>query len=70
MVNLILQNIMDDLLIKEKEVLLQVIEDALKRGYSLGYSDGISMTQGRPQSSNSDYALKHYIETFKEQYIK
>lgn len=66
--NLVLQNIIDDLLPNEKEVLLKVIEDALKRGYSLGFPDGISMTQGRPQSSNSDHAIKHYLDTFKETY--
>lgn len=66
--NNILQNIINDLLPNEKEILVGIIEDALKRGYSLGFSDGISMTQGRPQSSNSDHAIKHYLDTFKETY--
>lgn len=66
--NNILQNIIKDLLPNEKEALVELIKDALKRGYSLGFSDGISMTQGRPQSSNSDNAIEHYLNTFKETY--
>lgn len=61
------ENIVDKLQPNEVLSLINTIKDALKRGYALGFSDGISMSKGRPQSSDSDSAIKHYIEQFKEQ---
>jgi hypothetical protein len=62
-------NALDKLYIYDnKEAVLKEIEDALRRGYSLGYVDGISHTQGRPQSSSSEYAIKNHIEQIKELY--
>ena len=63
---------MEQLLLKltpeELKIFFKEIEDALKRGYSLGYIDGINHTQGRPQSSSSEHAIKYHIEQIKERY--
>jgi hypothetical protein len=36
----------------------------------LGFSDGITMTQGRPQSSNSENAKEYHIKQLKEKYFE
>lgn len=63
---------MEKLLLKlsseEIEIFLEEIKDALKRGYSLGYIDGINNSQGRPQSSSSKQAVEYHIEQIKERY--
>jgi hypothetical protein len=63
---------MNELLLKltpeEITIFFKEIECVLRRGYSLGYVDGISHTQGRPQSSSSEYAIKNHIEQIKELY--
>jgi hypothetical protein len=53
---------------EEIEIFLEEIKDALKRGYSLGYIDGVNNAQGRPQSSSSKQAVEHHIEQIKERY--
>ena len=52
----------------EQQELVNLIKDALKRGYSLGFIDGTTFSQGRPQSSNAETAINHYIEEFKNEY--
>ena len=63
---------MEKLLLKlsyeEIEIFLEELKDALNRGYSLGYVDAITTSQGRLLSSNSDMAIKYHIEQFKDRF--
>lgn len=61
---------LDNLLIEEENLILKEINEALNRGHALGFVDGISMSQGKPQSSNSEHALKFHIEQIKETYFE
>lgn len=61
---------LNKLLIEEEELITNEVQDALNRGYALGFSDGLTMAQGRPQSSNSDQAKKFHIEQLKEKYFE
>lgn len=61
---------LDNLLIEEKELILREVQDGLDRGYALGFSDGLTTTQGKPLSENSDQAKKFHIKKLKETYFE
>lgn len=68
--NTINKQALDNLLIEEENLILKEIKDALDRGHALGFVDGISMSQGKPESSNSEQARKFHIEQIKETYFE
>jgi hypothetical protein len=68
--NTINKQSLDKLLEEEESLILNEVKDALDRGYALGFSDGITMTQGRPQSSNSENAKEYHIKQLKEKYFE
>jgi hypothetical protein len=63
-----MEKLLSKLTPEEISTFLKEVEDALKRGYSLGYSDAIQITNGRPQTSSAEKASKYHIEQVKERY--
>jgi len=63
-----MEKLLSKLTPEEVSTFLKEVEDALKRGYSLGYSDAIQITNGRPQTSSAEKASKYHIEQVKERY--
>lgn len=68
--NTINKQSLDKLLIEEENLIVNEVQDALERGYALGFSDGLTIAQGRPQSSNSDKAKEFHIKQLKETYFE
>ena len=63
-----MEKLLSKLTPEEISTFLKEVEDALKRGYSLGYSDAIQTANGRPQTSSAEKASKYHIEQVKERY--
>ena len=63
-----MEKLLSKLTPEEVDTFLREVEDALKRGYSLGYSDAIQTANGRPQTSSAEKASKYHIEQVKERY--
>ena len=63
-----MEKLLSKLTSEEITTFLKEVEDALKRGYSLGYSDAIQTANGRPQTSSAEKASKYHIEQVKERY--
>jgi hypothetical protein len=63
-----MENLLSKLTPEEISIFLKEVEDALKRGYSLGYSDAIQTANGRPQTTSAEKASKYHIEQVKERY--
>jgi hypothetical protein len=63
-----MEKLLSKLTPEEVSTFLKEVEDALKRGYSLGYSDAIQTANGRPQTSSAEKASKYHIEQVKERY--
>lgn len=54
---------------EEEELFISEIEDALKRGHALGYSEALNVSQGRPESSNAENAMHYHINDIKNTYF-
>lgn len=53
------------------EDLIQEIKDALEYGKILGYTECLNQTMGhKPESSNPEHAMIHYVKNIKESYEK
>ena len=63
-----MEKLLSKLTSEEITTFLKEVEDALKRGYSLGYSDAIQTANGRPPTSSAEKASKYHIEQVKERY--
>lgn len=49
--------------------LLKEVKLALQYGKSLGYSECLNQTIGKkPESANSDHAMKYYLEELEKKY--
>lgn len=64
-----LKNEYSHLLEEEEKLFLDEIEDALKRGHALGYSEALNIAKGRPESSNAENAMHFHLNNVKETYF-
>lgn len=62
---------MQEQIVVTLESLIEEVHNALEYGRSLGYAECLAHTvQGKPQNSNTDQAIAHYIQTLQEDYEK